>query len=59
MYQLLLYADIIYVLGGNVYTRKKNTEASIVAIKDRGLEVNADKIKCIIMSRDQNKYKDW
>ena len=35
----------IYILGGSVHTRKKNTKASIVAIKDIGLEVNADKIK--------------
>jgi hypothetical protein len=38
------------ILGGSVHTRQKNTEASIVAIKDIGLEVNADKIKYIIMS---------
>jgi hypothetical protein len=59
MYQLLFYADEIYVLGWSVHTRKKTTEASIVAIKDIGLEVNADKIKYIVMSRDQKKYKDW
>ena len=58
MYQLLLYAVEIDVLGGSVHTRKKNTEASIVVIKDSGLEVNAYKIKYIIMPRDQNKYKD-
>jgi hypothetical protein len=59
MYQHLFYADEIYILGRRLHTRKKNTEASIVAIKYTGLEVNSDKIKYIIMSRDQNKYKDW
>jgi len=41
-------------LGGNVHTIKKNTEALIVASKWIGLEVNADKSKYIVMSRDQN-----
>jgi hypothetical protein len=58
MYQLFFYADEIYMLGGSIPTRKKNTEASMVPIKDIGLEANADKIKYIIMSRNQNKYKD-
>jgi hypothetical protein len=58
MFQRLFYDDEIYILCRSVHARKKNTEASIVAIKDNGLEVNVDKIKHIIMSRDQNKYKD-
>ena len=33
---------------------KKNTEASVVASKETGLEVNADKTKYMVMSRDQN-----
>jgi len=33
---------------------KKNTEASVVASKEIGLEVNADKVKYMVMSRDQN-----
>ena len=33
---------------------KKNTEALIVDSKEIGLEVNADKTKYMIMSRDQN-----
>ena len=36
---------------------KKNRDASIVASKERGLEVNADKTKYMIMSRDQNAGK--
>jgi len=44
----------VNILGGNVYTIKKNTEALIVATKGIGLEVNADKSKYIVMSRDQN-----
>jgi hypothetical protein len=33
---------------------KKNAEASAVASKENGLEVNADKIKYMVMSPDQN-----
>jgi len=40
-------------LGGSVGTIKKNTEALVVASTIR-LEVNADKTKCMVMSRDQN-----
>jgi len=37
-----------------VHTIKENTEALVVASKETGLEVNADKTKYMIMSRDQN-----
>jgi hypothetical protein len=53
--QLLVYADDInIVLGGSQRTVKKNPEALVVAIKENVLEVNADKTKYIVMSRDQN-----
>jgi hypothetical protein len=51
--QLLVYADG-NILGGSLRTIKKNTEALVVASKETGLEVNADKTKYMIMSRDQN-----
>jgi len=41
-------------LEGTVHTIKKNAEALIVASKEIGLEVNADKTKYVVMSRDQN-----
>ena len=37
-----------------MHTIKENTEALVVASKETGLEVNADKTKYMIMSRDQN-----
>jgi hypothetical protein len=40
-------------LGGSVHTIKK-AEVWVVAIKETGLEVNADKTKYMVMSRDQN-----
>jgi len=41
-------------LGGSVHTLKKHAEALVVASKKIGLEVNADKTKYMVMSRDQN-----
>jgi hypothetical protein len=53
-HQLLAYADDVNILGGSAHTVKENAEALVVATKEVGLEVNADKTKYIIMSRDQN-----
>jgi hypothetical protein len=41
-------------LGGSVFTVKENAENLVVASKKIGLEVNADKTKYMVMSRDQN-----
>jgi len=51
--QLLVYAND-NILGGSVHTIKENVEASVVVNKKTGLEVNADKTKYMVMSRDQN-----
>ena len=53
-HQLLVYADDVNRLGGSMHTIKKNTEALIVASKETGLEVNADKTNYKGMSQDQN-----
>ena len=53
-HQLLVYADDVNTLGGSVHTIKKSAEALIVVSKETELEVNADKTKYIILSRDQN-----
>ena len=52
-HQLLVYADDVNILGGNVHTVKEHADALLVAIKEIGLEVNADKTKYTVMSRDQ------
>ena len=51
-HQLLAYADDVNVLGGSAHTVKENAEALLVATKEIGLEVNADKTKYMVMSRD-------
>jgi hypothetical protein len=38
----------------SVHTVKENAEALVVATNDTGLEVNADKTKYMVMSRDRN-----
>ena len=52
-HHLLAYADD-NILGGSVHTVKANAEAGLVATKETGVEVNADKTKYMIMSRDHN-----
>ena len=47
---LLAYANDVNILGGSTNTVKENAEALVVATKEIGLEVNADKTKYMIMS---------
>ena len=49
-HQLLVYADDVNVLGGSVHIIKENAEALVVASKEIGLEINADKVKYMVMS---------
>ena len=52
-HQLLVYADDVNIFSGSVHTVRENAEALIVASKEIGLEVNADKTKYLVLSRDQ------
>jgi arabinogalactan endo-1,4-beta-galactosidase len=45
-------------LGGSVHTVRENAEAIVVATTEIGLEVNVDKIKYMVMSRDRNAGRD-
>ena len=40
-HQLLVCADDVNILGGNVHTVEENAEALVMASKEIGLEVNA------------------
>jgi len=53
-HQLLVYADDVNVLGGSIHTLKENSEALVAATREIGLEVDADKTKYMVVSRDQN-----
>jgi hypothetical protein len=53
-HQLLVYADNVNLLGGNIDTIKKNTETLIDLSKGVGLKVNTEKTKCMLLFRHQN-----
>jgi len=48
-HQLLVYADVVNILEGSVYTIKENTKALVVALKDNGIKVSAEKSKYMAM----------
>ncbi|KAJ4437596.1 hypothetical protein ANN_17741 [Periplaneta americana] len=54
LHQLLVYADDMNMLGENAQTIRKNTGILLEASKEIDLEVNPEKTKYMIMSRDQN-----
>jgi hypothetical protein len=47
----------LYTFSGTNYVQK-NTEALVVASKEIGLEVNAEKTKYMVMSHNQNAGKN-
>ena len=53
-HQLLVDADDVKILGGSVHAIKKTTETLVAVCKETGKEVNADKTKYMVTSRDQN-----
>jgi hypothetical protein len=57
-HQLLAYADDVNLLGDNIDIINKNTETLIDASKEVGLEVNVEKSKYMLVSRDQNVGKN-
>jgi hypothetical protein len=53
-HQVLVSADDVTILGRSVQTIEEKEESLVVASKEIGLEVIADKSKCMFMSRGQN-----
>jgi hypothetical protein len=56
-YQLLVYTDDVNLLGDIIGTIKKNKETLIDANKEVALEVNAEKCRYMLLSRQQNSGK--
>ena len=50
---MLVYADDVNMLGGSIHNIKRNTEALVVGSNEIGLDVNADRTKYMVMSRDE------
>jgi hypothetical protein len=50
----LAYADDVNLLGDNIDIINKNSETLVGASKEVGLEVNVEKTKYMLVSRDQN-----
>jgi hypothetical protein len=53
-HQLLVYADDVNILGRSEHTIRKRAEAITIASKKIGLEVNADRTKYLVISRDKS-----
>ena len=53
-HQFLAYADAVNIQGGSIHTLQENAETLVAATRVIGLEVNADKTKYMVMSREQN-----
>jgi hypothetical protein len=59
LFRSLGYASDVIILERSVQTAKEKAEALIVATKNIGLEVNADKTKYMVISRDKNAGQNY
>jgi hypothetical protein len=57
-HQLLAYVNYLNLLGNNIDAVKNNTGTLIDANKEVGIEINAEKTKCMLLSCHQNAAKN-
>jgi len=57
IFQFMACACDVTLLGENINTTKKNTQALFEASREVGLEVNTKKTKCMFMSRTRMQDK--
>jgi hypothetical protein len=57
--QLLAYAGDVNLLGDDIDTINRNTGTVTDASKEVGLDVNVEKTKYVLVSRDQNADQNW
>ena len=50
----MAYAGGVNILEVSIHRLNGNAEALVAATRKNGLEISADKTKCMVMSRDQN-----
>jgi hypothetical protein len=55
--QLLIYADDVNILGENINTKKKITEALLEASREAGLEVSTEKTNYMVVLSPKCKTK--
>jgi hypothetical protein len=53
-YRFVVYFDDVNIVGGSVFTVKGSIKFLVIASKETGMEINADKTLYMIMGRDQN-----
>jgi len=53
-HQFLAYANDVNIYEGSIHTLKENAETLVAATREIGREINADKTKSMVMSREQN-----
>ena len=53
-HQVVVCAEYVNILGGNVHTVKENEEVLVFASKEIRLDVNADTTKYMVKSPDEN-----
>jgi len=58
IYQFLVYADDVNIVGANINTIKKRVEALLQANKEAGVQISTDRTKYMFTSSHQDVGKN-